>query len=114
MQILLIAKTTENGKRTSVKEEISEEEYKEYLKFSMLHLEKERYEFKYPQNGINYDVKYDVFADGKLRVLEVDAPSEEERDAFDFDEFPSGLSEVTGDAKYYGYRMAATVEELEA
>lgn len=71
----------------------------------MRHLEKKRYEFTYDQNGIPFSVKYDEFGTGELCLLEVDAPTEEERNAFNPNDFPGELNEVTGDMRYYGYRI---------
>lgn len=108
VQILLIAKVTKDGNRTSEKIKITEDEYKELRRSSILHLEKKRYEFEYTQGGIAYSVKYDEFLDGTLRILEVDASSEQERNSFSPSDFPEGEpEEVTGDARYYGYRVAA-------
>lgn len=109
VQILLIAKTTKDGNRISEKEKISEERYQQLKVSSVLHLEKKRYEFDYEQNGTPFSVKYDEFADGKLNMLEVDASSEEQRESFDPKEFPSELKEVTGDIRYYGYRVAEII-----
>lgn len=106
VQILLIAKTTKDGNRVSEKEKIDESRYEELKASSIQHLEKRRYEFEYGQNGILFSVKYDEFADGKLNMLEVDAPSEEQRESFSPDDFPADLEEVTGDMRYYGYRVA--------
>jgi hypothetical protein len=102
----LISKLTKDGKRASVKEKISEETYKELLGSSVLHLEKRRHEFEYVQNNISFSIKFDEFADGKLNILEVDAPNEEERNLFNPNDFPAKLTEVTGDIRYYGYRIA--------
>lgn len=109
IQILLISKITKNGSRTSEKEKITEEKYKELLDSSILHLEKKRYEFTYVQKDISFSVKYDEFAESKLCILEVDATNEQERDSFSPGNFPSELIEVTGDMKYYGYRVATVV-----
>jgi hypothetical protein len=109
VQILLITKVTEDGNRTSEKEKITEEKYRELLALSKLHLEKKRYEFEYVQNGVPFSLKYDEFDDERLRILEVDASTEEERSAFNPDAFPSGLNEVTGDMRYYGYRVAEAI-----
>jgi hypothetical protein len=109
IQILLITKVTEDGHRTSEKEKITEEKYRELLALSKLHLEKKRYEFEYVQNEIPFSVKYDEFDDERLRILEVDAATEEGRSAFTPGDFPSGLSEVTGDMRYYGYRVAKVI-----
>lgn len=106
IQILLIAKVTKDGNRTSIKEKITEEKYKELLSSSTLHLEKKRHEFEYTQNNISFSIKFDEFAGGGLYILEVDAPSEEERNAFSPIDFPTKLTEVTGDIRYYGYRVA--------
>ena len=109
IQILLIAKVTKDGSRTSEKEKITAAEYAELLSSSILRLEKKRYEFTYPQNGIPFSIKYDEFTDSALRILEVDAGSDEERSAFHPSGFPSGLVEVTGDINYYGYRVASAL-----
>lgn len=109
VQILLIAKTTKDGNRTSEKEKITEERYHQLKASPVFHLEKKRYEFEYTQNGTSFSVKYDEFADGKLNMLEVDASSEDERDSFSPDDFPADLEEVTGDIRYYGYRVAEIV-----
>lgn len=109
IQILLITKTTQDGSRTSEKQKITEEEYRELLVRSKLHLEKKRYEFEYVQNEIPFSLKYDEFEDEKLRILEVDASTEEERSAFSPSDLPGGLSEVTGDMRYYGYRVANVI-----
>lgn len=112
VQILLIAKTTKDGNRVSEKEKIDEGRYKELKASSIQHLEKKRYEFKYEQNGIPFSVKYDEFVDGRLNMLEVDAASEEQRQSFSPDDFPANLEEVTGDTRYYGYRVAEVVNQL--
>ncbi|MFY9228047.1 MAG: hypothetical protein WAO28_01835 [Candidatus Microsaccharimonas sp.] len=109
VQILLISKITKDGKRTSEKEVISEEKYAELLGASVRHLVKMRSEFKYIQDDVTFDVKYDEFSDSSLRVLEVDASNEEARNSFDPSKFPSELSEVTGDMRYYGYRVAGII-----
>lgn len=106
IQILLIAKVTKDGCRTSEKVKITDEEYKRLLESSVLHLEKKRHEFTYTQNGIPFSMKYDEFADSELRILEVDAASDEMRDSFIPEDFPAELIEVTGDTQYYGYRVA--------
>lgn len=109
VQILLIAKTTKDGDRVSEKEKIDEERYQRLKASSVLHLEKKRYEFEYEQNGTPFSIKYDEFADGKLNMLEVDASSEERRESFDPEKFPAELEEVTGDIRYYGYRVAEVI-----
>lgn len=111
VQILLIAKTTRGGNRVSEKEKINEERYRQLKASSILHLEKKRYEFEYEQNGILFSLKYDEFADGKLNILEVDASSEEQRETFDPKKFPVELEEVTGDIRYYGYRVAKIIDQ---
>jgi hypothetical protein len=113
VQILLIAKTTQDGNRISEKEEISEERYQQLKTSSALHLEKKRYEFEYAQNGTRFSVKYDEFADGKLNMLEVDASSEKQRESFSPTDFPAELEEVTGDMRYYGYRVAEVISVIE-
>lgn len=110
VQILLITKITVDGNRTSEKEKITKERYDELLTRSKLHLEKKRYEFEYSQNNTTFSIKYDRFADDKLAMLEVDAPSEAERDSFDTTDFPGELAEVTGDVRYHGFRVAETIQ----
>jgi hypothetical protein len=106
VQILLIAKVTIDGNRTSQKQPITEEEYGGLLHSSTLHLEKKRYEFAYQQNNTVFSVKYDTFPNDKPPILEVDAATTEERDSFDPSAFPAHLHEVTGDIRYYGYHVA--------
>ncbi len=103
----MIAKIIKDGNRTSEKERITEEKYEEFLSSSILHLEKKRYEFSYIQSDISFSLKYDEFAGDKPYMLEADAASEEEKEFFSPDEFPAELTEVTGDTRYYGYRVAS-------
>ncbi|MET1032895.1 MAG: hypothetical protein ABWX94_00145 [Candidatus Saccharimonadales bacterium] len=109
VQILQISKRTVDGKRTSRKDKITEEEYEELLDASVLHLEKRRHELVYMQDNIPFSVKFDEFAGGKLCVVEVDASNEDDRQVFNPDDFPAKLTEVTGDLRYYGFRIAAIV-----
>lgn len=105
-QIQLIAKVMrDDGVRKTVKEPLSEERYRELTTDSILHLEKKRCEFSIEQNGVEYDTKYDIFADGKLHMLEVDAKNNDDRVSFNPEDFPAKLEEVTGNLKYYGYRI---------
>jgi hypothetical protein len=105
-EILLIAKVTKDGNRTSIKNKITEEAYEALVSSSVLHLEKKRHECDYIQANTSFSLKFDEFAGGKLYILEVDALSEEERNAFNPHDFPAQLVEVTGDIRYYGYRVA--------
>lgn len=106
IQILRIKKVMNGSKRESEKHSISDEEYRELLTSSILRVQKERHEFNYIQSGIKFSMKYDIFSESSLRILEVDAPNDEERDAFDPVAFPGKMMEVTGDLGYYGYRVA--------
>ena len=106
VQHLLISKVTKDGSRVSEKIPIDETKYAELSKESLLHLEKKRFEASLPQNGQVFSLKYDEFAGSDLRILEVDAESDEERALFEPDDFPAALIEVTGDLRYYGYRIA--------
>lgn len=106
IQILLIAKTIIDGNRISEKKKITEKEYEQLKSSSIQYLEKMRYEFIYTQNGISFSMKYDEFVEGNLRILEVDALNEIEREAFNPNDFPIELEEVTGNTQYYGYRVA--------
>lgn len=110
VQILLISKVTVDGNRTSKKEKITEDQYKELLIGSTRHVEKMRYEFKYIQHSTEFDIKYDEFTDSILRVLEVDTSSNADRELFTVDEQFNGAREVTGDLQYYGYRVAEIVQ----
>lgn len=111
VQILLISKETVDGQRTSTKEKITEEQYADLLGHSVRRLEKKRYEFTYTQNDIPFSIKYDEFIDDLedtyLRLLEVDAQDEAERASFVASDFPGRPEEVTGDIRYYGYRVAS-------
>ena len=109
LQILLISKLTVDGKRTSRKEQITQEEYDNFLNSSILRLKKKRHEFNYTQKGIVYDVKLDEFDNSPMSILEVDSGDEDDRLDFDPTTFPGELNEVTGNINYYGYRIASTV-----
>lgn len=103
VQYLLITKMTADGKRTSVKERVAEEQYGNLRAQTKRCVEKRRHEFEYAQGDIIFEMKYDVFMDSNLCVLEVDASTDEQR--ADFVPF-GGVEEVTGDLGYYGYRVA--------
>lgn len=105
VQILRISKVTTEEGRTSQKEKISEEQYEALLADSVRRVEKIRHELKFTQDGVHFELKYDEFKDSDLRILEVDAKTDEERAAFNHDEFPGEILEVTGDVRYYGYRV---------
>lgn len=105
--ILLITKVTKEGKRFSEKNKITDQEYKRLLLDSMLRVEKRRYEFNYIQNDNLFSIKYDEFINSELKILEVDSDSEEVRNKFDSKNFPVTLKEVTGDIRYYGYRVSS-------
>ena len=105
IQILNISKQTIDGNRKSEKNPIDETEYEALLGHSVRRVEKVRHEVGFVQDGVQFDLKYDEFVDSKLRVLEVDAKTDEERGAFRPGDFPAVLSEVTGDVRYYGYRV---------
>lgn len=107
VQILLIKKVTKDGKRTSVKEKITEEKYEKLKARSILRVEKTRYEFTYSQNDTDFSMKYDEFTNSPLRVLEVDANSDPERESFVPNDFPVLLKEVTGNLDYYGFRVSS-------
>lgn len=110
VQRLRITKTTKDGKRTSVKEKITEEEYQELIADSVLRVEKIRHEFT-SQDG--FSMKYDEFMGSDLRILEVDATNESERDSFSPGDFRPSLTEVTGNMDYQGYRVAGVLASLQ-
>ena len=109
IQILLIAKVTQDGKRTSVKEKITEAQYRDLKANSILSVQKTRYEFTYLQTSTSFSMKYDEFANSNLRILEVDAENDTERELFSPNDFPTPLTEVTGNMDFYGYRVAGVV-----
>ncbi len=111
-QILFISKVTEDGHRTSEKTPLSEAEYNGRLDESILRMVKRRHEFSYVQNELPFSINYDEFLDGSFCMLEVDATNEADRTAFDPNDFPASLQEVTGDQKYYGFRIAETLDLL--
>lgn len=113
IQRLLIAKVTKDGDRSADKQDIDEGRYTEHLASAGPHSEKRRYEFIYEQaDGKKFSVKYDEFVDSQLRIIEIDAPTDDERAAFNPEEFPAELIEVTGQLQYYGYRIAETVKRF--
>lgn len=108
IQFWLVEKVIENGSRTTHKTKLTEAEYK-HLKDSFIlivHLEKRRYEFNFIQKSTPFALKYDEFEGSGVYILEVDGKTEEERVSFEPPTFPYHLQEVTGDIKYYGYRVA--------
>jgi len=109
VQILNITKSTKNSKRATQKEAISKVDYERKLASTILHLKKERSEFIYVQNGTSFAMNYDIFEDGALYMLEVDADTDEQRIAFDPNAFSEVVSEVTGDLRYYGYRVTSVL-----
>ena len=109
VQRLCIAKVTRDGSRTSEKEKITEDEYNALLEQSLVHVEKWRYEFDYTQGDRLFTMKYDEFANSDLRILEVDAETDEIRNIFDSGDYPVRLAEVTGDLRYYGYRVSGVL-----
>lgn len=114
VEIFLISKVVVDGKRTKEKEKISEEKYNELLGSSKRHIEKMRHEFNFTQGETSFVMNYDEFAGGKLSMLDVDAKTEEEKNSFDPNEFPSKdypikLIDVSEDRQYSGYRVADIV-----
>ena len=115
IKILLIQKFR-SGDKTSVppKEKLSPEQYQELLPHSIERVAKTRYEFDYPlpdleQSDPVFTIKYDEFVDSELRILEVDAATDDARSSFTPTDFPYELTEVTGQMQYYGYRVADVV-----
>ncbi len=111
VQMLRIEKVTVDGKRTAQKEKITQDTYTEFLGASIVRVEKTRHEFTLRQGGEVFDVKYDEFADSSLRILEVDAASEETKASFDPASFQITATEVSGDRGYEGYRVADKLEQ---
>ena len=107
VEMLRISKVVKDGKRVAVKRPITQDVYEHALEESLCRIQKRRYEFKYVQNHIIYSLKYDEFEGSELKLLEVDAPSEEERASFDSSVFPEVLTEVSDDERFTGYRIAS-------
>lgn len=108
VQFWLVEKIIDSGNRITNKNKLSDLEYKDLLKHSTVHLEKKRHEFNFIQDNVSFAVKYDEF-EGELRMLEVDASNEVERNNFKLENFPYKLTEVTGDLRYYGYRVSEMI-----
>ncbi len=105
IDILLISKATGPNGRVSQKEKITDEEYNRLLPGSVRRLVKVRHEFTHIQGDIRFEMKYDIFEGSKLQILEVDAKTDAERNGFNNNTFPGKIVEVTGDLRYYGYRI---------
>lgn len=113
VQMLLIAKVTEGSKRSSEKKPLTQDEYDSLLGSSELRVEKDRYSFIFTQGDIDFKVNYDEFVGSELRILEVDAETEELRAMFDPEGFPALLEEVAAeDRSYEGYRVAGHLQQL--
>lgn len=106
VQTLLIAKITVNGNRTAEKKEITDGEYKEFLKQAKIRVEKNRYELSIDQNGVRFNAKYDEFVDSKLRILEVEPDTLDENKQFKPEDFAYSLHEVSDDISFTGFRVA--------
>lgn len=106
VELLLISKVTKNGLRTAKKNRISEEEYTNFVKDSVVSDTKTRSEFPLSQDGKVYSLKYDSYGDIRSPMLEVDAETEQDRNAFNPQSFPYHLTEVTGNTQHYGYHIA--------
>ena len=109
VEYFAIEKISDGRGRKTNKKKISEGEYKILLGSSILRSAKRRSDFNFVQNGTSFAMKYDEFPNEKLHMLEIDAATETERTKFNIDEFPFKLTEVTGDLRYYGYRVAETI-----
>lgn len=106
IQFILVEKVILNGSRITKKTKLNQDDYNNSLSQSTVHLEKDRYEFNYEVNGVVFLLKYDEFKNGEFCMLEIDAKTEEERNGFSIQNLPFELEEVTGDIRYYGYRMS--------
>lgn len=105
----------ENGNRTAERQQMPEEDYnyEKLYRDSIFTYKKDRFQFNYPaKNGVRFSCKYDRFEDGKLCMLEVDAPSEEARNSFNPDGFGIPLTEVTGVPGYTGSEIIGTLQAL--
>jgi hypothetical protein len=93
------------GGRKSVKTPLSENEYLSLLVHSKITSTKKRTDFIYQQNGTQFVMTYDEFTGSALRILEVDAENPTLRQKFKTALLPAELKSVTGDLRYYGYRV---------
>lgn len=105
-QTLLINKVTDGGNRATTKKVIGEQEYERRLADSLQRVVKRRSEFKYVQDHVVFDLKYDEFHGSSLRMLEVETLPSENEAPFDPTIFKEELIEVSDDPRYTGYRVA--------
>lgn len=104
-QRFLIQKISTPFNRTTQRKLLTETEYAALRASSVLRMKKRRFEFVYTQNGTDFTLKYDEFPNNSLRILEVDAPTDEVRRTFKPEQFPFKMKEVTEDPAYRGYRI---------
>jgi len=106
--LLKIRKITEDGKRIPEKKLLTADEYNKLLEGSLCSVAKRRSEFKYVQDHVVFDVKYDEFHGSSLRMIEAD-PQEGDEGVFDPSmfavDFDTELTEVSDDPRYTGFRV---------
>lgn len=105
----------EDGNRTAERQQMPEKDYnyEELRRDSLFTYKKDRFQFNYPaKNGVRFSCSYDEFEDGKLCMLEVNAPSKEARNSFNPETFPIPLTEVSGVPGYTGSEIIDTLQAL--
>lgn len=109
-QNLLIGKVKKpDGGRDAIKKKIDDSDYEDNLQRAKLASKKRRYEFQFIQGGTVFTLKYDVFKDRDLLLLEVDADVPADRAQFDPESFPYPLEEIL-DGRYDGWRVALPID----
>lgn len=112
-KILKIAKVKLNGNRDAKKAAVAPEKYADLVTGSVKHLFKRRHELVYrQQDGAEFPIKYDILENGKLYMIEVGANIVAIGGAFNIDEFPADLVEVSGDKDYEGHQMVDTLAKI--
>ena len=106
VQLLRITKEANEEGRRARKTPVAMDHYLEAVADSQRRVLKRRHEFKHVQHKMIFNMKYDEFEGSDLRLIEVDAPTDEERRSFDHTDFVVGLEEVSDDPHYTGYRVA--------
>lgn len=113
-KILKIAKEKLNGNRSAKKMAVTTEEYPGLVTNPLKHLFKRRHELIYRQHdGAEFAIKYDILENGKLYMIEVGPNIAAIGGAFNMDEFPAKLIEVSGDKDYEGHQMVDTLAEID-
>lgn len=84
--------------------------YQDLSNRSLCRIGKNRLEFGYKQDDRRLTLKFDTFNGSTLRLLEVDG-TPDDRDAFDPDDFPVRLTEVSDNPEFTGATIAGVLAE---